>query len=163
TIGASLGLATLAIRLGRLRVQYLLTTLPADLVQLGVETAQQLDQRFDLLANDVTSARDHLVDVVARAYVDASKKLDDRVTELQEENKGLATRAVEFAEEVGHTIAELGRLLGRILLKAASVVGSILAHPIRFFGHLVDAIGDGFSLFVQRIGKHLEDALLDLL
>ena len=162
-IGASLGLATLAIRLGRLRVQYLLTTLPAGLVQLGVETAQQLDQRFDLLASDVSSARDHLVNVVARAYVDANKKLDDRITELQEENKGLATRAIEFAEEVGHTIAELGRLLGRILLKAASVIGSILAHPIRFFGHLVDAIGDGFSLFVQRIGKHLEDALLDLL
>lgn len=162
-IGVSLGLATLAIRLGRLRVQSLLTTLPADLVQLGIETAQQLDQRFDLLASDVTSARDHLVNVVAHAYVDASKKLNDRITELQEENKGLATRAIEFAEEVGHTIAELGRLLGRILLKAASVIGSILAHPIRFFGHLVDAIGDGFSLFVQRIGKHLEDALLDLL
>jgi hypothetical protein len=162
-IGASLGLATLAIRLGRLRVQHLLTTLPAGLVQLGVETAQQLDQRFDLLASDVTSARDHLVDVVARTYVDANKKLDDRITELQEENEGLATRAIEFTKEVGHTIAELGRLLSRILLKAASVIGSILAHPIRFFGHLVDAIGDGFSLFVQRIGKHLEEALLDLL
>lgn len=162
-IGGSLALATLAIRLGRIRVQHLLTTLPTDLVQLGAETAQQLDQRFDLLTSDVTSARDHLVDVVARAYVDANKKLDDRITELQEENKGLATRAVEFAEEVGHAIAELGRLLGRILLKAASVIGSILAHPIRFFGHLVDAIGDGFSLFVQRIGQHLEDALVDLL
>lgn len=162
-IGVSLGLAALAIRLGRLRVQHLLTSLPAGLVQLGVETAQQLDQRFDLLASDITSARDHLVDVVARAYVDSSKKLDDRITELQEENKGLATRAIEFAEEIGHTIAELGRLLGRILLKAASVIGSILAHPIRFFGHLVDAIGDGFSLFVQRIGRHLEEALLDLL
>jgi hypothetical protein len=162
-IGMSLSLATMVIRIGRIRVQQKLATLSGGLLQLGVETAQQLDQRFDLLASDVSSARDHLVDVVARAYVDANKTLDDRITELQEENKGLATRAIEFAEEVGHTIAELGRLLGRILLKAASVIGSILAHPIRFFGHLVDAIGDGFSLFVKRIGKHLEDALLDLL
>jgi len=163
TIGMSLSLATMVIRIGRIRVQQKLATLSGGLLQLGVETAQQLDQRFDLLASDVSSARDHLVDVVARAYVDANKTLDDRITELQEENKGLATRAIEFAEEIGHTIAELGRLLGRILLKAASVIGSILAHPIRFFGHLIDAIGDGFSLFVKRIGKHLEDALLDLL
>ncbi len=163
TIGASLAMATLAIRYGRWRVKQLLTTLPAGLVQLGVDTAQQLDQRFDLLTSDVSAARDHLVDIVARAYVDSTKKLDDRITELQEENKGLATRAIEFAEEVGHTIAELGRLLWRILVKTASVVGSILRHPIRFFGHLVDAIGEGFSLFVDRIGKHLEDALLDLL
>lgn len=163
TIGASLTLATLAIRFGRWRVKQLLTTLPAGLLQLGVDTAQQLDQRFDLLTSDVSAARDHLVDVVARAYVDSTKKLDDRITELKEENKGLATRAIEFAEEVGHTIAELGRLLWRVLVKTASVVGSILRHPIRFFGHLVDAVGDGLSLFVDRIGKHLEDALLDLL
>lgn len=162
-IGASLAMATLVIRFGRLRVQHLLTTLPTDLVQLGVETAAELDQRFDLLATDVSSARDHLVDVVARAYVDSTTKLDGRITELQEANKGLATRAIEFAEEIGHTIAELGRLLARVIVKAVSVIGSIIAHPIRFFGHLIDAIGAGISLFAQHIGKHLEDALLDLL
>ena len=104
-----------------------------------------------------------MVDTVARAYVDATGKLDARITELKEQNKGLVTRAVEFVVSVAETIADLGRLLARVLLKAASVITDILAHPIRFFEHLIDGVGAGIELFASRIGRHLEEALLDLL
>lgn len=162
-IAMTLTTAVLLIRLGRARVRFFLQTLPADLVQLGIETAGQLDQRFDLLTSDVEAAKDRMVDTVARAYVDATGKLDARIAELKEQNKGLVTRAVEFVEEVAGTIADLGRLLGRVLLKAASVITDILAHPIRFFEHLIDGVGAGIDRFASRIGRHLEEALLDLL
>ncbi|WP_344208928.1 hypothetical protein [Kribbella sancticallisti] len=162
-IAVSLSMATIRIQIGRAQVRQLLTTLPADLLELGTTTAGQLDNRFDLLASDVEGAKDRLVDAVARSYVDATGRLDARITELQEENKGLTTRAIEFVEEVGNTIADLGRLLARVLLKAVSVIGDILAHPIRFIENLVGAVGAGVHLFAGRIGRHLEEALLDLL
>ena len=162
-VGTTLTLATLRIRLGRLKVKSALAKLPKDLVQLGKATAARLDSRFDLLTSDVEAAKDRLVDSVARSYVEATGRLDDRITELKEQNKGLATRAIEFAEEVGDTVANLARLLGRVLVRAASVIGDILAHPIRFFGNLVDAVGAGLRLFVSRIGSHLRSALVDLL
>jgi len=162
-VGSTLWLAVTMIQIGRARVRHLLTTLPADLVQLGVETAATLDQRFDLLTGDVEAAKDRLVDSVARQYVDATGKLDARIVQLQEENKGLVTRAVEFVEDVANTIADLGRLLARVIVKAVSVIGDILAHPIRFFEHLIDGVGAGIDLFASRIGRHIEEALLDLL
>jgi len=162
-ISLTLTLATGLIRLGQLRVKHLVGTLPADLAELGATTAAQLDNRFDLLASDVGAAKDRMVDTVSRAYVEATGRLDTRIVELQEANKGLATRAVEFIEDVADTIADLGRLLARVLLKAVSVIGDILAHPIRFFGNLISAVGDGLSLFAERVGQHFENALVDLL
>lgn len=162
-VGSTLWLAVTAIKIGRARVRHLLTTLPGDLVQLGAETADALDQRFDLLTGDVEAAKDRLVDSVARQYVDATGKLDARIVQLQEKNKGLVTRAVEFVEDVANTIADLGRLLARVIVKAVSVITDILAHPIRFFEHLIDGVGAGIELFASRIGRHLEEALLDLL
>jgi hypothetical protein len=162
-VGVTLALAMFRIRIGRAQIQHLLRTLPGDLLALGVATADRLDSRFDVLTSDVEGAKDRLVDSVARAYTDSTGKLDARVTELQEENKGLVSKAVDFVEEVGGAIADLGRLLGRVLRKAASVIGDILAHPIRFVENLIAAVGAGLDLFAGRIGRHLQDALLDLL
>ena len=162
-IGITLGIAHLRILFGRLQVKAYVESLPRDTQALGAEVATDLDGRFDQLAADVDAKADELVTVVAKRYVDARTELDSRIKELQEENKGLLEKAIDAIVGVIKTIYELGKLLLRVLLKAASAIGDIVAHPIRFFGNLIDAIGGGLDRFVDRIGVHLEESLLDVL
>lgn len=162
-VSALLNAARTRIERGRAEVTTYVTGLQGDLAELGRTTAAQLDNRFDLLQSDVDAKRDELVDTVARRAAGATSELDQRIAELKEQNKGLVTRGIEFAEHVGDVIADLGSLLLRVLTKAASVITDIIAHPIRFLGHLIGAVGDGIGRFGSRIVQHLEESLLDLL
>src|SRR6185436_10777780 len=117
--------------------------------------AADLDNRFDQLSADVDAKRDELVDTIARKYVESRDELDTRIKELQEANKGIVSKAIDAIVGVIKTVYELGKLLLRVLLKAASAIGDILAHPIRFLGYLVDAVKGGLDRFVTRIGDHL--------
>lgn len=163
TVGMLLGAAHLRIEIGRAEVDAYVTGLPDSVKQQAKETADDLDHQFDDLAGDVDAKRDELVDTVARLYVDSRDELDSRINELQEANKGLVSKAIDAVIGVLKTIYELGKLLLRVLLKAASAIGDILAHPIRFLGSLVDGVKGGLDRFVSRIGVHLENAMLELL
>jgi hypothetical protein len=163
TVGLLLGAAHLRIEIGRAEVDACVTGLPDSVKQLAKDTADDLDHQFDDLAGDVDAKRDELVDTVARLYVDSRDELDSRIKELQEANKGLVSKAIDAVIGVLKTIYELGKLLLRVLLKAASAIGDILAHPIRFLGYLVDGVKGGLDRFVGRIGVHLENAMLELL
>jgi hypothetical protein len=136
---------------------------PHSLKELARTTAADLDHKFDDLASDVDAKRDELVDTVARLYVDSQTKLDERIKELKEANKGLISRAIDAVIGVLKTIYELGKLLLRVLLKAASAIGDILGSPIRFLRNLVGAVKGGLDRFVSRIWEHLQKAMLDLL
>jgi len=155
--------AQVRILLGRQQVEDYVKGLPTWLTDLGTKTASRLDQRFDMLSAEVDAARDQLVDTVAHAYVDATSRLDARITELQEANKGFVSKAVDFVKGVAKTIYELGQLLLRVLIKAASVIGDIVAHPIRFLENLVAGIKGGLDKFVANFGRHLQESMLDLL
>ena len=163
TVGLLLGAAHARILAGRDQVTAFVEGLPESTRKLGKDAAADLDHKFDDLASDVDAKRDELVDTVARLYVDSRNQLDERIKELQEANKGLVSRAIDAVVGVLKTIYELGKLLLRVLLKAASAIGDILAHPIRFLGNLVDAVKGGLERFVSRIGDHLQKAMLDLL
>jgi phage-related protein len=151
------------IAIGRDQVRDYLSGLHGSLAQVGRATADQLDTRFDVLQADIDAKCDELVDTVAHRAADATTNLNQRIAELKEQNKGLVSRAIDFVEGVINTVQELGSLLARLLVKAVSAIDTIIAHPIRFLGHLVDAVGGGLDRFVSRIGRHLEDSLLDLL
>jgi predicted transcriptional regulator len=163
TVGLLLGAAHLRIQLGREQVRAFVAGLDDSVRSLGEDTAADLDNRFDQLASDVDAKRDELVDAVARKYVESRDSLDERIEELKEANKGLVSKAIDAIVKVIKTIYELTKLLLRVLLKAASAIGDIVAHPIRFLESLVGAVKGGLDRFVSRIGDHLQRSLLELL
>ena len=162
-VGLLLGAAHARIRSAARRCATFVAGLDESVRTLGVETAADLDTRFDQLAADVDSQRDALVETVARKYVESRDELDSRIKELQEANKGLVSKAIDAIVGVLKTIYELGKLLLRVLLKAASAIGDIIAHPIRFLENLVGAVKGGLERFISRIGVHLQNSLVDLL
>ncbi|MDX6512474.1 MAG: hypothetical protein QOE36_1978, partial [Gaiellaceae bacterium] len=162
-VGMLLAAAQLRIEAGREEVRTYVQGLDDSARKLGEETAGDLDNRFDQLSADVDAKRDELVDTVAHKYVESRDDLDSRIKELQEANKGLISKAIDAVVGVLKTIYELGKLLLRVLLKAASAIGDIVAHPIRFLGNLVEAVKGGLDRFVSRIGIHLQESLVDLL
>jgi hypothetical protein len=162
-VGLLLGAAKLRIEAGREEVRAFNAGLDDSLRTLGEETAADLDNRFDQLDADVDAKGDELVDTVARKYVESRDGLDERIKELQEANKGLVSKAIDAIVGVLKTIYELGKLLLRVLLKAAAAIGDIIAHPIRFLENLVDGVKGGLDRFVERIDVHLQKSLLDLL
>src|SRR5262249_42343441 len=147
------------IQTGRDEVQAYVDGLPEALQSLAKQSAADLDRKFDDLASDVDAKRDELIDTVAKKYVDARSALDTRIEELKEQNKGLVSKAIDATIGVAKTIYELGKLLLRVLLKAASAIGDIVAHPIRFLDNLIDAVKGGLDRFVSKIGDHLQEAL----
>lgn len=162
-VGEMLTAAHARIQAGRDEVTAFIGGLDTSVQELATTTAADLDGRFDQLTADVDSKRDELVDAVARRYVDSTKAVDERIKELQEANKGFVSKAIDAIAGVIKTIYELGKLLVRVLLKAASAIGDIIAHPIRFLETLVDGVKGGLERFVSRIGEHLKNALVNLL
>jgi hypothetical protein len=162
-VGMLLGAAHLRIQMGREQVRAFIEGLPKSRQQHADEVAADLDNRFDQLASDVDAKRDELVDTIARKYVESRDDLDSRIKELQEANKGLVSRAIDAVVGVLKTIYELTKLLLRVLLKAASAIGDIVAHPIRFLESLVGAVKGGLERFIERFPTHLQESLVDLL
>ena len=71
-----------------------------------------------------------MVDTLATKYVEARKGLDERIEELQAENKGLVDKAIGAIKAVINTIRELAAMLKNVLARAAGVVGEIIKAPV---------------------------------
>lgn len=71
-------------------------------------------------------------------------------------------KAWNAIKKVATIIYDLGKLLLKVLVKAVSVIGDIVAHPLRFIKNLFAAVKKGFSNFVDNIGTHLEKIVLRL-
>jgi hypothetical protein len=148
---------------GRKEVGDAVAKLPAALRGVGREAAQSIGAKFDQLDDGINEKRDQLVDVLATRYSAAVKKLDDRITQLQEEQKGWLSRAWDAAKDVIKTLGEMKDLLFQVLAKVVEVIGDIIAHPIRFLGHLLDAVGQGVQNFAANIKTHLEEGFFQWL
>jgi hypothetical protein len=48
-----------------------------------------------------------------------------------------------------------------VLARAANTIGTIIAHPIAFWGNLVDAGKLGSTNFVDRIGEDLKQGFME--
>ncbi len=82
---------------------------------------------------------------------------------MKEANKGLIDKAKDAVMGVINTIRHLKDMLLNVLAKAVSVIGSIIAHPIKFLGNLVSGIKQGLTQFMSNIGEHLKKGLLSWL
>ena len=104
-----------------------------------------------------------MVDSLATKYVEARKGLDDRIEELQAENKGLVDKAISAIKAVVGTIRELISMLTNVLSRAAGVVGEIIKNPIGFLGNLIAGIKGGILKFKDNILDHLRKGLMSWL
>jgi hypothetical protein len=159
-VGAELGAAKARIAQGRQEIADYVASLPTDLQAVGQEAAQEVGERFSELESDVESAQQGLVDSLAAKYVEARQGLDERIVQMQEENKGLVAKAVGAVKAVVATIKKLKDMLLGVLATAAGVIGKIIKSPIAFLKNLVSGVKGGILRFKERITTHLQTGLM---
>ncbi|GGO45450.1 hypothetical protein GCM10012287_13420 [Streptomyces daqingensis] len=160
TIGAELGKAKTRIKKGRSQLEAEVDKLPQDLKKYGQEAAKDFAGKFDDLESEVNDKSKQLVSDLATKYTEALNKVDERIKELQEANKGLIEKAKDAIVGVIKTINELKDLLLGILAKAASAIMKIIKDPVGFLKNLVKAVGAGLELFISNIADHLKKGLV---
>ena len=162
-VGGDLAAAKKRIAVGRADIAAYVKSLPADLRKVGSDASQEIGGKFEQLENDVNAKQEAVVDGLATKYVEARKGLDDRIEELQAENKGLADKAISAVKAVVGTIRELVSMLTDVLSRAAGVVGEIIKNPIGFLGNLIAGIKGGILKFKDNILDHLRKGLMSWL
>ena len=105
-----------------------------------------------------------MVDTLATKYVEARKGLDERIEELQAENKGLVDKAIGAIKAVINTIRELAAMLherarpgGRCGRRHHQGTRS------RFLGNLIAGVKGGILKFKDNILDHLRKGLMSWL
>jgi hypothetical protein len=159
-VGGDLTAAKQRIAKGKADIATYVTSLPRDLQKVGTQATKEIGDRFAQLENDVNAKQESVVDTLATKYVDARKVLDERIEELQAENKGLVDKAISAIKAVVGTIRDLINMLTNVLARVASVVGDIVKHPVRFLGNLIDGIKGGILKFKDNIVDHLRKGLM---
>jgi hypothetical protein len=159
-VGNDLTAAKKRIATGRTEIASYVKSLPANLQKVGAEASQEINDKFEQLESDVTAKQDAVVDTLATKYVESRKGLDDRIEELQAENKGLVDKAIGAIKAVINTIRKLASMLMDTLARVAHVVGDIIKHPVRFLGNLVEGVKGGIMRFKDNILEHLRKGLM---
>ncbi len=162
-VGNDLNAAKARIAKGRGEIASYVKSLPKDLQKVGADATQDIGERFEQLESEVDSKQESLVDTLATKYVEARKGLDERIEELQAENRGLVDKAIGAIKAVINTIRELVSMLKNVLARAVSVVGQIIKHPVRFLGNLVAAVKGGILKFKDNVLDHLRKGLMSWL
>lgn len=152
-----------AITDGKKEIDEYVSKLPEDLKDVGKEAAENIQDKFDALEQSVNDKRDELIDGLAKKYVENVKKLDDRIGELKEANKGLVDKAIGFLRKVWQVIKDLTNLFTTILARLASIIGVILSNPSGFFENLGKAFKTGFDNFKNKFTEYLEMGLMEWL
>lgn len=152
--------ATTLIQQGRDDIHEYVASLPESLQSIGNEAEQNLADQFSQLEQSVNDRRDQLIDSLAQRYVANVQAIDERITAMQAENRGLVDAALDAIAGVINTIRDLVNTLTGVLSRAASAIGLIIQDPIGFLGNLVSAIGQGLRQFLNNIGRHLMQGLM---
>jgi hypothetical protein len=159
-VEAELNRATARIAEGRKQITDYVNKQPKELKKVAQEAATEISSKFDALDQAVEDKASDVVDDLADKYSSAMKEVDERVDAMREENKGLIDKAKDKIKGVIEAIGKVKDMLSQMAAKAAAVIGDIIAHPIRFLENLIGALKQGFSQFVDNIGKHLAEGLM---
>lgn len=162
-VGTDLTAAKTRIAKGRADIASYVKSLPKDLQKVGADASKEIGERFEQLESDVDSKQETLVDELATKYVEARKGLDERIEELQAENKGLVDKAIGAIKAVINTIRELVAMLKDVLSRAAGVVGQIIKAPVKFLGNLIAGVKGGILKFKDDFLGHLRRGLMSWL
>jgi len=162
-VGDYLTAAKKRIAAGKTEIASYVKSLPANLQKVGAEASKEIADKFEQLEDDVKSKQESVVDTLATKYVEARKGLDERIEELQAENRGLIDKAIGAIKAVINTIRQLASMLMNTLARVASVVGDIIKAPVRFLGNLIDGVKGGILRFKDNILEHLRKGLMSWL
>jgi len=162
-VGNDLTEAKTRIAKGRADIASYVKTLPADLQKVGSEATKEINDKFEQLESDVDSKQESVVDTLATKYTEARKGLDERIEELQAENKGLVDKAIGAIKAIINTIRELVAMLKNVLARVAGVVGDIVKAPVAFLGNLIAGVKGGILKFKDNILDHLRKGLMSWL
>lgn len=162
-IGRQLNAAKARIARGREETAGIVARQPRELQRFAADAAREFGGRFAELDSAVDDKSKALVDDLAQRYTAARSAVDDEIKALQAENKGLLDAAMDALAETAATVKQLADLLAGVASRAAGAVQRIIAKPIEFLGHLVDAVKSGVLGFAARAGEHLKQGLKDWL
>jgi hypothetical protein len=127
----------------------------------GQQASQTIGQRFEELQHSVDAKRDELASHLVDKYQAAQKAMDDRLKELQESNRGAIGGFLDKLEAVEKALAEFKQRLNGVVTDAEETLDLIINDPIAFLGHLLDALKQGFSQFLDKILEHLKRGLME--
>ncbi len=159
TVDRLLKQATDEIDKGQARIKKYVSTLKGDLLKVGQAAEKEVGGRFDEMRAGVEDRKNALAQKLAESYKSAIDKGNTLASDLEAENAGAAYKLAKKIAEIAKLILDFKDKLVSILKKAVSVILDILSDPIGFFGNLIDAIGEGFSLFKQNFAKNFVTAI----
>ncbi|MFC3385323.1 hypothetical protein [Couchioplanes azureus] len=158
-VGGELNRATNRIAQGREQVKKKVADQPAALRKIAGEAAGEFEKQFDDLDTAVRDKQQAVVEDLAAKYVEARNAVDEEIKKLQEENKGLWSKAKDAVVGAIETIGKLKDMLLGVLARAAGAIELIVKDPIGFLGNLVNAVKTGVMNFGANILEHLKAGL----
>lgn len=162
-IGRKLAEAKAEIANGKQEIQKYVTTLPANLQQVGQEAAQNIQSQFEQLEQGVDAKQGELIDKLANQYNEKLQAVDARIEQLKAENATLYDKAADAVGGVIKTILQLKDMLLNVLARAAAAIEKIIADPIGFLGNLIAGVKQGLGNFVSNIGQHMKEGFIGFL
>lgn len=148
---------------GRREVDDVVKRLGGDMRGFGEQAKAAVAADFGAMESHIDERRDGLINKLSEQLKASYQQMSAREEELREANKSLWKRAYDATVGAVKKIIEFKNLLFSVLAKAAAVIADIIAHPIRFLGSLVSAVGQGLKNFIDKIGTHLQKGLMDWL
>lgn len=148
---------------GRNEVADVVKHLEGDMRAFGEQAKEAVEADFGAMESHIDERRDALINKLTEELRASYQKMSAREEELREANKSLWKRVYDATVGAIKKIIEFKNLLLSVLAKAAQLIVDIVAHPIRFLGNLVSAVGQGLKNFVKNLGTHLQKGLMDWL
>lgn len=162
-IASGLKTAKIWIRNGEINVINAYNSLEKSDKEQVTTSTKEVIALFTGLDNQVNEKGYDLQNSLSNQYIESVSKLEQTFEDIRKEAAlSWWERAWNKIKEIATIIFDIGNLLLNVLVKAAGVIGDIIAHPIRFFGNLIDGISLGFGNFIDRLPEHLERVMFKL-
>ena len=148
---------------GQQEIHAYVERLPKNLKEVGQAAEKDMGDRFAELRQGIDDKKNDLAQGLAQRYQAAMEQANQKLKEMQEENKGLLRRLADKIGEVIKILRDFKNKVLSLLRKAASVIEEIVADPIGFLKNLLSAIKKGIGQFVDNIWTHIKAGLLQWL
>ena len=162
-VEAKLAVAKRCVADGLRQVESFVNGLHGSEKEFATSALKEVSGDFEQMVSDIDSRADQLIDKLTEQYRASYQRMQAMEEKLREENKSLWERVYDATVGLIKKIIAFKDMLLDILGRAASVIGDIIRHPIRFLGNLIDAVKLGINNFVSRIAEHLKQGFLEWL
>lgn len=163
-IANDLNKAVERIQQGRQEAETFYQGLDKEQQKLAADAMDSFREQYANLESSVDEKQAELAQSLAASYKQNRDGLRAGFDKINEEvKKHWWERAWDYIKEVAAAIYRLGELLLNVLVRVASLIGDIIAHPIRFLENLGAGIKQGFGAFVADIDRYLVSGFFDWL